>query len=200
MRLLKRALRALILLVGFLAALWAFMPWREVGSFAMALAASRMERQGMTLTYSGVEDVRGGFSVKDVTLSGFTRVACDSLTLRPGLLASLAALAPVCEVSFTKGSLTMGQPMIFGDGGFVVTASPHEVLFEGLRTDGDFRIRGFMTIDPDRMKIGRAEAELLVPEAFEDNMETLRNFLPLEKEGDGRWFLRRTRSEGGSAS
>ena len=57
MRLLKRALRALILLAGFLAALWAFMPWREVGSFAMALAASRMERQGMTLTYSGVEDV-----------------------------------------------------------------------------------------------------------------------------------------------
>ena len=51
MRLLKRALRALILLAGFLAALWAFMPWREVGSFAMALAASRMERQGMTLTY-----------------------------------------------------------------------------------------------------------------------------------------------------
>ena len=186
MRLLKRALKALILLAGFLAALWAFMPWREVGSFAMALAASRMERQGI--------------SVRDVTLSGFTRFACDSLTLRPGLLASLAALAPVCEVSFTKGSLTMGQPMTFGDGGFVVTASPREVLFEGLRTDGDFRIHGFLTIEPDRMKIGRAEAELLVPEAFEDNMETLRNFLPLEKEGDGRWFLRRTRSEGGSAS
>ena len=200
MRLLKRALRALILLAGFLAALWAFMPWREVGSFAMALAASRMERQGMTLTYSGVEDVRGGFSVRDVTLSGFTRFACDSLTLRPGLLASLAALAPVCEVSFTKGSLTMGQPMTFGDGGFVVTASPREVLFEGLRTDGDFRIHGFLTIEPDRMKIGRAEAELLVPESFEENMETLRNFLPLEKEGDGRWFLRRSRPEGGSAS
>ena len=44
MRLLKRALRALILLAGFLAALWSFMPWREVGSFAMALVASRMER------------------------------------------------------------------------------------------------------------------------------------------------------------
>lgn len=200
MRLLKRALRALILLAGFLAALWAFMPWREVGSFAMALAASRMERQGMILTYSGVEDAQGGFSVRDVTLSGFTRFACDSLTLRPGLLASLAALAPVCEVSFTKGSLTMGQPMTFGDGGFVVTASPHEVLFEGLRTDGDFRIRGFMTIDPGRMKIGRAEAELLVPEAFEENMETLRNFLPLEKEGGGRWFLRRSRLEGGAGS
>ena len=73
MRLLKRALRALILLAGFLAALWAFMPWREVGSFAMALAASRMERQGMTLTYSGVEDVRGDFSIRDVTLRRFRR-------------------------------------------------------------------------------------------------------------------------------
>ncbi|WP_299302070.1 hypothetical protein [uncultured Fretibacterium sp.] len=200
MRLLKRALRALILLAGFLAALWAFMPWREVGSFAMALAASRMERQGMTLTYSGVEDVRGGFSVRDVTLSGFTRFSCASMTLRPDLLASLALLAPVCEVAFSRGSLTMGQPMAFGDGRFLLTASPTEVSFEELRTDGDFRIRGFLTLDLGRMKIGRAEAELLVPEAFEENMETLRNFLPLEKEGDGRWFLRRSRPEGGSAS
>ena len=47
------------------------------------------------------------------------------------------------------------------------------------------------------MRIGRAEAELVVPAAFEENMETLRNFLPLVKEGDGRWFLRRSSSEGG---
>ena len=87
--------------------------------------------------------------------------------------------------------------MAFGDGGFVVTASPSEVLFERLRSDGDFRVRGFLTIDPGRMRIGRAEAELAVPAAFEENMETLRNFLPLVKEGDGRWFLRRASSEGG---
>ena len=67
----------------------------------------------MTLTYSGVEDVRGGFSVRDVTLSGFTRFSCASMTLRPDLLASLALLAPVCEVAFSRGSLTMGQPMAF---------------------------------------------------------------------------------------
>lgn len=198
MKLLKRALKALILLAGFLTALWLFMPWREVGAFAMSLAASRMERQGMTLTYRGVEAAQGGFTVRDISLSGFTRFSCESLTLRPELLASLAVLAPVCEVAFTDGRLTMGQPMAFGDGGFVVTASPREVLFEKLRTNGDFRVRGFMTIDPERMKIGRAEAELIVPDSFEENMQTLENFLPLVKEGDGRWFLRRSRAEGGS--
>ena len=197
MKLLKRALKALILLAGFLTALWLFMPWREVGAFAMSLAASRMERQGMTLTYRGVEASQGGFTVRDVSLSGFTRFSCESLTLRPELLASLAVLAPVCEVAFTDGRLTIGQPMAFGDGGFVVTASPREVLFEKLRTNGDFRVLGFMTIDPERMKIGRAEAELIVPESFEENMRTLGNFLPLVKEGDGRWFLRRSRTEGG---
>ena len=176
MKLLKRALKALILLAGFLTALWLFMPWREVGAFAMSLAASRMERQGMTLTYRGVEASQGGFTVRDVSLSGFTRFSCESLTLRPELLASLAVLAPVCEVAFTDGRLTMGQPMAFGDGGFVVTASPREVLFEKLRTNGDFRVLGFMTIDPERMKIGRAEAELIVPESFEENMRTLGNF------------------------
>ena len=159
-------------------------------------------REGFSRAGSGqgVEDARDGFSVKDVTLSGFTRFSCASMTLRPDLLASLALLAPVCEVAFSRGSLTMGQPMAFGDGRFLLTASPTEVSFEELRTDGDFRIRGFLTLDLGRMKIGRAEAELLVPEAFEENMETLRNFLPLEKEGDGRWFLRRSRPEGGSAS
>ena len=151
----------------------------------------------MTLTYRGVEASQGGFTVRDVSLSGFTRFSCESLTLRPELLVSLAVLAPVCEVAFTDGRLTMGQPMAFGDGGFVVTASPREVLFEKLRTNGDFRVLGFMTIDPERMKIGRAEAELIVPESFEENMRTLGNFLPLVKEGDGRWFLRRSRTEGG---
>lgn len=198
MKLLKRGFKAILLLAGFLAALWVFMPWREVGAFAMSLAASRMERQGMRLTYSGVEADRGGFVVRDIALSGFTRFSCASLTLRPQLLASLAVLAPVCEVAFTGGSMTMGQPMTFGDGGVVVTASPGEVLFEGLRTDGDFKVRGFLTIDPGRMKIGRAEAELLVPQAFEENMETLRNFLPLVREGDGRWFLRRAHAEEGT--
>ena len=197
MKLLRRVLKTLLLLAAFLAALWAFMPWREVGAFALSLAASRMERQGMRLSYSGVEGVQGGFTIRDVSLSGFTRFSCASMTLRPELLGSLAVLAPVCEVAFTGGSLTMGQPMAFGDGGFVVTASPSEVLFERLRSDGDFGVRGFLTIDPGRMRIGRAEAELAVPAAFEENMETLRNFLPLVKEEDGRWFLRRAPSEGG---
>ena len=198
MRLLRRTLKALLLLVGFLAALWIFMPWREVGAFAMSLAASRLERQGMRLSYAGVEDARGGFTVRDVSLSGFTRFSCASMTLRPDLVASLALLAPVCEVAFSRGSLTMGQPMAFGDGGFLLTASRAEVSFEELRTDGDFRIRGFLTLDLGRIKIGRAEAELAVPPAFEENLETLRNFLPLVKEGDGRWFLRRARAEGGA--
>ena len=197
MRLLKRILKTLLLLAGFLAALWAFMPWREVGAFALSLAASRLERQGMRLTQTDVEGIQGGFTLRGVSLSGFTRFSFETLTLRPRLLPSLAALAPVCEVAFTGGSLTMGQPMPFGDGGFIVTASPSEVLIERLRTNGDFRVMGFLTFDPGRMKIGRAEAELVVPATFEENMETLRNFLPLVKEGDGRWFLRRASSEGG---
>ena len=198
MRLLRRTAKTLLLLVGFLTALWTFMPWREVGAFAMSLAASRMERQGMKLAYSNVEPAEGGFIVRDVALSGFTRFTCESLTFRPAFWASMAVLAPVCEVAFTGGTVTMGAPMAFGDGGVVVTASPKEVLLEGLRTDGDFRVQGYLTVDPGRMKIGRAEAELAVPPAFEENLETLVNFLPLVKEPDGRWFLRRAPGEGGT--
>ena len=85
----------------------------------------------------------------------------------------------------------MGQKMDLGDGGFLLTASPSEVLLEGLHSDGDFSLDGFLTIDPVRMKIGRAETAVRVPASFEENMNTLKSFLPLVREGNGNWFLRR---------
>ena len=189
--------RTLLFLAGFGAALWTFMPWREVGAAALALASERVERSGMRLSFSDVEPAEGGFSVNGLSLGGFMTLSCGAVTLRPQLMASLLNLAPVCEVTFRGGVMTMGQPLDFGDGGFLLTASPNEILLERLRANGDFSIQGFLTVDPARMKIGRAEAALRIPSSFEGNMETLRGFLPLVREGNGNWFLRRGRSGGG---
>ncbi|MBQ9528694.1 MAG: hypothetical protein IJR68_13935 [Fretibacterium sp.] len=184
-------LRTFLLLVGFCAALWIFLPWREVGTAAVSLGSSVLEGKGIRLACSDVEGVEGGFTMNGLSVGGFVNLSFSSVTLRPQLLASLMSLAPVCEVAFQGGTMTMGQKMDLGGGSFLLTASPNEVLLEGLHSDGDFSLDGFLTIDPARMKIGRAETAVRVPSSFEENMNTLKSFLPLVKEGNGSWFLRR---------
>ncbi|MBQ9566288.1 MAG: hypothetical protein IJU98_11945 [Synergistaceae bacterium] len=190
--------KILLFLTAFGVSLWFFLPWREVGTAALSLGASELEKRGMRLSFSGVSDAEGGFTARDLSLGGFLTLSFQSLTLRPQLLASLMNLAPVCEVEFQGGSVTMGQPMSFGSGGFLLTATPHEVLLERLRADGEFSLMGFVAIDLDKMRIGRAEAALKAPSSFEENMGTLQNFLPLVREGNGNWFLRRAASDGGN--
>ena len=79
--------------------------------------------------------------------------------------------------------------MGFGDGGFLLTAG-NEIVLEDLHTNGDFSLDGYITIDTSNMKIGRAEAKLKVPEEFSQNMNMIRNFLPVVQEG-GTWYIRR---------
>ena len=184
-------LRVLLFLAAFLASAWFFLPWRPVGEAALSAAQRRLEAQGMRLSFSGVDAVDGGFRVNDVALSGFARFSFESLTFRPQLLSSLLAVTPVFSLSFKAGGMFLGSPVSLGDGEVLVTASPEGVLLERLRSNGDFAINGFIAINPAQMRISRAEAALDVPASLAENMETLKAFLPLVQEGDGRWFLRR---------
>ena len=72
----------------------------------------------------------------------------------------------------------------------MLTAGRREILLEQLRTNGDFAINGYLTIDPARARIGRADAQLNFPKEFADNLNLVKNFLPLVQEGE-RWYLRR---------
>lgn len=181
--------RILLFILGFSAALYMFIPWREAGKFAMSTAHTMLQRRGMRLNYSDVSGEEGGFTVHNLTLSGMADVSLSSVTVKPEIIASILSLSPVCDITFKGGNMRLGQTMNFGDGGFLLTAG-HEILLENLRTNGDFRLNGYVTVDPSAMKIGRAEARLDVPEAFEQGMGMMRNFLPLVQEGD-QWYLRR---------
>ena len=59
-RLATRLLKALLFLVAFVAALWAFLPWREAGVASLTLAGDALERHGMRLAFSDVEAAEGG--------------------------------------------------------------------------------------------------------------------------------------------
>ena len=85
----------------------------------------------------------------------------------------------------------MAHPIRFGNGRFTAALAPREIFLNALRTDGDIAANGFITVDLEQMRIKRAEAAVQVAEAVEPNLESLANFLPLVREGPGRWFLRR---------
>lgn len=182
--------KILLFIIGFFYALYAFMEWQEVGRFAMSTAHSYLARQGMRVNYSDVSGVSDGFTVHNLTLSGMANVSFNSVTIRPRFLASVMNLAPTAEISFKGGSVQIGQIINFGDGGFTLIARPSEIMLDQLRTNGEFGINGYMSINTANMRIGRANAKLNVPEEFLPNMEMMMNFLPLMRAGN-QWFLSR---------
>jgi len=183
-------IKFLLFITAFFFAVYIFLPWASLGNFAMSAARSRLERQGMRLTYTDVAGEEGGFTVNNLMLNGAANISVSSITIKPQLLASVLSLAPVCEINFTGTAVRLGQVLNFGDGGFLLTAGREEILLENLRTNGEFALNGFLTVNLATMKLGRSEARLDVPESFAQNMAMLQNFLPLTREGD-RWHLRR---------
>ncbi len=189
-RLIITTVKILLLLTGFLYALWVFMPYKEMGKLAMSIAHSQLEKRGMRLAYSDVTGAEGGFTVNNLALNGAVNLSFSSITIRPRILSSILSLGLVSNISFKGLNIQVGQVMNFGDGGFLLTAGLGGILLEQLRTNGDFALNGYLSLDMAKMRIARAEARLNVPEEFEKNLETMKNFLPLVKEG-GRWYLRR---------
>ena len=189
-RLILNIIKILLLLTGFIYALWVFMPYREIGKLAMSAAHSQLEKRGMRLAYSDVAGEDDGFTVNNLALNGAVNLSFSSITIRPRILSSILSLGFVSNISFKGLNIQVGQVMNFGDGRVLLTAGLNGILLEQLRTNGDFAVNGYLTIDPARMRIGQAEARLNVPEEFSRNMEMLKNFLPLVQDG-GRWYLRR---------
>ena len=179
----------MLFIAGFLVAVYIYLPWRDVGKFAMSIAHTQMQKRGMRLNYSEVTGPDGGFTVNDLTVSGMANITLSSVTLKPDLATSLMSIAPVCGVKFQGGNVRLGQTLNFGDGEFILTAG-REIALDELKTNGEFRLNGYVTIDPSAMRIGHADAQLEVPESFSSNMGMLKNFLPLEEDG-GKWYLRR---------
>ena len=189
-RSLINAVKILLFIVGFGAAVWFFLPWAEIGKFAMSTASSQLSSRGMRIGWSDVSGETEGFTVHNLTINGMANFTFSSVTLRPQILASILGLSAVCDISFRGGNVQLGQVMNLGDGRVFVTAGRNEILLENLRTNGDFALNGYMTVNPSAMRITRANARLNVPESFVQNLDMLRNFLPLVQEGDN-WYLRR---------
>ena len=185
-----KPIKILLFIIAFCSALYAFLEWEPLGKVIMSLAHNRLERIGMRLNYSDVTGTDGGFTVNNLTLNGMANIALSSITIKPQILSSILSFAPVCSISFNGAAVRLGQTLNFGDGGFLLTARPDELFLENLRTNGDFSLNGYLTVNTATMKLGRTDARLNVPDSFAQNMNMIRGFLPIVQEGN-RWYLRR---------
>jgi hypothetical protein len=208
MRILSAMLKGLVFLTGVLIAAWVFMPWKQVGE-AVLLAAA--ERTGASVGYSSVDGMSGGFAVRDLDARGLRvmgvplNVSCKTLTIRPDLIASALNMAPTCDVAFTGSALgeISVTPMkkipgiTIGDGRFAVSAGSREILFEGLRSNGELAMAGALALVPAAAPPIRW-ANVLISvksEMFEKELPSLQGLLPLQQESPGRWALRRSRPD-----
>ena len=182
-------LKILLFTLAFAYGVYVFMPWRGVGKLALSFGHDMLQRRGMRLNYADISGEDGGFTVSSLKISGMVDVTLGSVTIKPDMTASILSLSPVCGITFKDCNIRLGQTMNFGSGGFLLTYG-REVILEGLHTDGDFSLDGYMTVNTATMKIGRADALLEVPPEFSQNMSIVSSFLPLVQEG-GKWYLRR---------
>ncbi len=189
-RTLTNTAKVFIFLIGFIFAVYHFTDWGSIGKFAVSLMHSRLERMNMRMEYSDVSEEEDGFTIGNLTLNGTANVSFNGITIRPRILSSILSLSAVSDINFRGLSIRLGQSMNFGDGELLLTASGNEILFENLRTNGEFALNGYMSIDTGTMRIGRAEARIDVPESFKGNMGMLQNFMPLVQEGN-HWYIRR---------
>ena len=194
-RTLKITARVLIFLIGFIFAVYYFMDWRSLGKFAVSMAHSQLERNGMHMEYSDVSGEEDGFTVHNLMLSSMANISFSSVTIRPRIIPSILSVALVCDINFRNCNVRLGMTANFGDGRVLLTAGRNEILLENVRTNGDFSLNGYMSLDTVRMRPGRADARLDVPESFAGNMGIVQdlmrrmNFPPLVQEGD-RWYIR----------
>ncbi len=211
MKIINCLLKGLVFAAGALLAAWLFMPWQQVGEYALLQVARQIEAPA-SLGYTAVDGVSGGFVVKDLDvrgLMGTVNLSCKTLTITPDLVASALGLAPTCHIAFTGNSL--GEitilrkkiPAVYiGDGGVTLSVGRREILLEGLRSNGDLAMNGVLALTPraDRI-IAWSDLTLNVKsEAFEKELPSLQQALglPLQQENPekpGRWVLRRARPE-----
>ena len=55
-------LKILLFIVGFGAAVWYFLPWSEIGKFAMSTASGQLSSRGMRIGWSDVSGETDGFT------------------------------------------------------------------------------------------------------------------------------------------
>ncbi|MDR1621683.1 MAG: hypothetical protein LBS00_04845 [Synergistaceae bacterium] len=211
MKAIKFFLKGLLFVIGVGVAAGIFMPWKQVGEGVLLLAGGRLKAPA-SIVYSSVGSAPGGFVVEDLdvrSLMGRVDVSFRTATIAPDIVASLMNMAPTCRIAFTGSAL--GEIAVtprkkipgitLGNGRAVVSFNRQGVLLENLRTDGDLSTSGSLLVAPSAdPPIRWADVAIDVrSESFEKEMPSLQMLLPLQQDASGRWFLRRTLTQGGTS-
>ena len=201
---LKFFLKALLLVVGLLAAGWLFIPWQQAGETIMLSASSRLQEPA-SLAYSTVRSAKRGFVVNNLdvkNIMGLLNVSFSSVTIIPDVAATILGMTPTCRISFTGAvigdiAITPKNTMpgaTLGNGRLGISISKQGIFIDGLRSDGELSMSGSILINPLEKKIVWGDVAIDVKsEGFEKNLTMVGSVfsLPLQQDGPGRWSIRR---------
>ena len=209
MKALSILIKTLLFLVGLLVAVWIFLPWKQVGEYALVAAGRRLETPA-SITWAAVNNVPGGFVIEDLKaqrLMGMVDVSFSTLTVVPDMIASLLNMSPTCRISFTGNTvseiavtpLKKIPGIVLNNGHTIVSLNDQGILLDEVYSDGEISMRGSLLLSPSGERlIGWADVALdIKSEPFEKELPSLQMSLglPLQQDVPGRWFLRRGMGE-----
>ena len=196
MKLFKVLIKTLIFIVGALASLWIFMPWGEMGEYAVLSAEKTASSRGYNIQHSSVS---GSWIGPSILINDFaSRMVLaggefKTLRLSPSFIQSLIRFSPVMSVSFTGGKLSLpgGNDADLGSGRVEISLKNGILLLNNLRSTGELSFDGFATININSARIENADIMINSPERIESSLNSMSIMLPLTRESAGQWRLKR---------
>ncbi|SMG21364.1 type II secretion system protein GspN [Dethiosulfovibrio salsuginis] len=184
---------SLALIVGLVVGIRVFFPWEDVTELVFLKATSSLP--------AGVTAEAKDFSVDgfipaptvralDINvLMGSIRIT--SLKITPMLTNSIKNFAPTVFVDIDRATMDMGGSLASFTGGMVVCLRPKAVSVSDVDIKGDLMAQGNMDFSLTTSKISQADMVLKTPEEMSGALSALSAMLPLKRESDGLWKLKR---------
>nr|WP_321499736.1 type II secretion system protein GspN [uncultured Dethiosulfovibrio sp.] len=184
---------SLALIVGLVVGIRVFSPWEDMTELVFLKATSSLPA-GMTAEAKGFS-VDGFIPAPTVrgldinVLMGSVRMT--SLKITPMLTNSIKNFAPTVYVDIDRATMDMGGSLASFTGGMVVCLRPKVVSVSDVDIKGDLMAQGNMAFSLATSKISQADMVLKTPEEMSGVLSALSAMLPLKRESDGLWKLKR---------
>jgi hypothetical protein len=198
----KVLIKAFIFIIGVLVSLWIFMPWGEIGEYAVLSAERAAVSRGFTARHTSVSGTWNGPVIK---INNFVaRMAMgggefETLSVSPSIMKSLFQFSPVVSVSFTGGKLFLpgGKDAEMGTGKVEISLKNGILLLKDLSSTGELAFDGYVAYDINGGRVDNADLAIKSPESVEQALNLARTMMnnDLNEESKGLWRLKRVKND-----
>ena len=172
------------------------MPWGKIGEYAVLSAERMASSKGFNTQHSSVSGSWRGPTIEINDFSSkmaFGGGEFKTLSFSPSFMQSVVQISPVISVSFTGGKLFLpgGSDAEIGSGNFEISFKNGILSIKNIKNTGELLLDGNIAIDAGEAKIDNADMLIKPPGKIESSLNSMRVMLPLTRESNGQWKLKR---------